>query len=84
MHRRAIVIALVSCLVLACGSEAALGESCDEEGVQDGQCESGLVCGKETDSSLRCQKVCSQQSDCPASQECNGLTGNVKACRVKK
>ena len=75
---------LTGLVVFACGSEGALGEDCDEEGVQDGECTSGLVCGKATDAALVCQTPCKEQSDCPANSDCNGISGDTKACRVKK
>lgn len=81
----------VSAMVLLLGSIATwvgcggkdLGESCDKEGSTD-PCNDGLVCGKETDGTLRCQKQCTSQADCPTGQECNGMTGSLKGCRVKK
>jgi hypothetical protein len=68
-----------------CGGEAALGEACDEEGV-DGECEGGAVCAKPGDSGeLECLPTCAEQSDCPAEQECNGVSNSgLKACRPKK
>lgn len=68
----------------ACGGEKKLGESCDESGKTDGECESGGVCGKQTSGSLQCLKVCTQQTDCSADQECNGVEGSsTKGCRLK-
>jgi hypothetical protein len=67
-----------------CGGAAALGEGCGEEGV-DGECEDGAVCGKPDDGeSLECLKTCVEQADCPADQECNGVSGtSLKGCRPK-
>jgi hypothetical protein len=73
------------CLILAaCGGEAALGEECGEAGV-DGECEDGAVCGKSDDSGdLICLEVCTDQDDCAADEECNGVDGsNLKGCRTK-
>ncbi|KYF85871.1 hypothetical protein BE18_01775, partial [Sorangium cellulosum] len=69
-------------LVWGCGGEAALGEACEDEGA-DGECEDGAVCGKPDDSAaLECLKVCVEQADCPADQECNGISGSsLKGCR---
>ena len=88
MCRNAVVIiaAFFVCLfAFACGGDAKLGESCDESGKTDGQCESGGVCGKPNDTSgLQCLKICIQQTDCPADQDCNGVDGTtVKGCRSK-
>lgn len=68
--------------LVACGA-AGLGETCDKEGATD-PCDDGLVCGKEVDSSLRCQKLCTVQTDCAATEECNGMSGSLKGCRAKK
>ncbi|WP_437947449.1 hypothetical protein WME98_42855 [Sorangium sp. So ce296] len=71
-------------LVWGCGGGAALGEACEDEGA-DGECEDGAVCGKPDDSAaLECLKVCVEQADCPADQECNGISGSdIKGCRPK-
>lgn len=71
-------------LMFACSSEAKTGESCDEPGKTDGVCESGAVCGKDTSVATLCLKVCTVQSDCAATQECNGVEGSsIKGCRTK-
>lgn len=67
--------------LLACGA-AGLGEACDKEGSTE-PCDDGLVCGKETSGALRCQKLCTAQTDCAADEECNGMSGNLKGCRKK-
>ena len=86
MRRLILLMALCAGAILsgACGGEAALGEECGEEGA-DGECEGGAVCGKPDDSdALECLKVCNDQDDCPADQECNGISGSdVKGCRPK-
>jgi hypothetical protein len=73
-------------LVVACG-DGAQGESCDESGIVDGECDDGLVCGKKSDDSadLICLKQCSAQSDCSGTEDCNGVSGSsLKACRPRK
>jgi hypothetical protein len=73
--------------VAACGGEAARGEECGESGVQEGECEAGSVCGTPGDDAelLECLKVCVDQADCPATEECNGVSGSsAKGCRPKK
>jgi len=79
-------LALGALLAAGCGGEAALGEECGETGAQEGECEDGSVCGKPDDASegLQCLKVCEDQDDCTADEECNGIEGaSVKACRPK-
>ncbi len=71
-------------LMLACSGEHDLGEQCEESGKTDGECESGGVCSPDTAGALRCLKICVEQTDCPADQECNGVEGSsLKACRLK-
>jgi hypothetical protein len=71
-------------VVLACGGEGDIGEPCDERGKTDGECKSGAVCGTDTGGALRCLKICAEQANCLADQECNGVEGtNLKACRIK-
>jgi hypothetical protein len=43
--RAARLMASVACLALAC-SGGELGETCDEEGVTEGECVDGAICGK--------------------------------------
>ena len=82
------VLLLVGLLgVWACGGEAALGEECGESGIEEGECESGSVCGTPGDDSeiLECLKVCTDQAGCAATEECNGVSGSsTKGCRPKK
>ncbi len=74
----------VALLIFACSGEHDIGEQCEHSGQTDGECESGGVCGVDTAGVLRCQKICVEQTDCPADQECNGIDGtNLKGCRPK-
>lgn len=74
---------LALAFVMGCSGAAALGEECDEEGA-DGECEDGAVCAKDTSDTPMCLKQCTEQSDCAADEECNGVTGSsLKACRMK-
>jgi len=84
------VAVFLSVLLLTIGSTAAcegdLGEECSKEGVVDGECDDGLVCGKKTNSNdLVCLKQCTNPGDCGGNGECNGV-GNtsLKGCRTKK
>jgi hypothetical protein len=78
-----LVVASLSFSV-ACSSEKKLGESCEESGKTEGECESGGVCGKNTGDALVCLKVCAAQTDCAAAEDCNGVDGtSTKGCRLK-
>ncbi len=71
--------------VAACSSEGKVGESCDESGKTDGECESGAICGKDTDGSQICLHICSEQTECGTDKDCNGVEGSsLKACRPKE
>lgn len=71
--------------LVGCGGEAAQGEECGEEGITEGECEEGSICGKPDDGEiLECLKICDEQADCPSDQECNGVSGSdLKGCRPK-
>jgi hypothetical protein len=87
--RRMILLAMTAAFALvmpACGGEAELGEECGEAGVQEGECVDGAICGATGDAegSLACIKVCTDDAQCAATEECNGVSGsNVKGCRPK-
>jgi hypothetical protein len=77
------LVPLLFVVLAACGG-GELGDECDEEGVQKGECSDGLVCGKKgaTDGSLVCLKQCSAQTDCSGEEVCNGVgETSLKACR---
>lgn len=79
-------VVVVATVLLACSSEGKVGEECDESGKVDGECEDGLVCGQSADSSasLKCLKQCTDQSQCAAGEDCNGVSGtSIKGCRPK-
>lgn len=85
MERRTLAALVLAAAVTSCGGGGELGEEWGEEGATDGECAEGLVCGKPGDGdALECLTICVDQADCPSDQECNGLTGSVKACRPKK
>jgi hypothetical protein len=87
--RRMILLAMTAAFALAmpaCGGEAELGEECGEAGVQEGECVDGAICGATDDAegSLACIKVCTDDAQCAATEECNGVSGtSVKGCRPK-
>lgn len=71
--------------MVACGGgDAALGEECGESGA-DGECAEGGICGKsDSHDALQCIKICTDQTDCAAGEECNGVDGSsIKGCRIK-
>jgi hypothetical protein len=79
---RALLFALF--FFVACSSESKIGEECDEQGKTDDECESGGVCGKSSAGTVICLKICSDQTQCGADEDCNGVEGtNLKGCRRK-
>ena len=76
---------VVVLVALACGSEGKIGEECGESGKVDGECEDGAVCGQaRTSTALACLKQCTDQAQCGATEDCNGVSGtSVKGCRPK-
>jgi hypothetical protein len=76
-------VLLVIALIPACSSAGKIGETCDKEGSTT-VCESNAACGKNPDGKLVCQKLCTDQAQCAATESCNGLTGSsLKTCRLK-
>jgi hypothetical protein len=85
--RKALVVFFVAAFVgvVACGGSK--GDSCDEEGKVQGECDEGLVCAHskdETTGSLECLTQCDTQINCQAGENCVGV-GNtsLKACRPR-
>jgi hypothetical protein len=79
-----LIVVAGGALAIACG-EADIGEQCEELGKQDGECEEGGICGKDTDGAVRCLRICFENDQCPPGTECNGVEGtNYKGCRIKK
>jgi hypothetical protein len=77
------VVLFIVALFPACSSAAKVGETCDKEGATEG-CESNAACGKNPNGALVCQRLCTDQAQCAATESCNGLTGSsLKTCRVK-
>ena len=86
MRKLGLSLAFLLASIVACG-EGSRGESCEEEGKVDGECDDGLVCGKKSDTSsdLACLKQCTQQGDCASGEGCNGVAGtSLKGCRPGK
>ena len=82
-----LAVLLILGTVVAC-SEGDIGEDCEEEGVVNGECTDGAVCGKKESTnagSLVCLKQCTSQADCGPGEDCNGVGGtSLKGCRTKK
>jgi hypothetical protein len=78
-------VLLSGLLALAACGNAEIGEECDKTGSTD-ECVEGGICdtlgGGST--TLQCLKICTQDSDCPTTQACTGVSGsNLKACHNK-
>ncbi len=76
-----LALPLLSVLALACG-KTEVGDACDDEGKTD-ECVDNAVCAKDKAGATKCLKVCTEQAQCAATEECNGTTGSLKACRAK-
>jgi len=85
-HTRLLIAAGFLICSASCSGEGAVGDECGESGVEDGECESGGVCGKRSDDSevLECLKICKGDEDCPSDLACKGVSGtDIKGCRAK-
>ncbi len=80
-----LALGLLFASMAACSGEGAVGEECEEEGKVDGECEDNAICGKRSDNgALTCLKQCTEQAQCAATEDCNGVSGsNIKACNPK-
>ena len=63
-----------------CGGGSGLGDSCDTSGSL-AECDAGLICtrvnGQDT-----CSQLCTEQEQCPAGWNCNGVPeSNLKSCQ---
>ena len=63
---------VLSGLVVACGTNA-LGESCDNIGESNGECDDGSVCSRDTNGEKRCLKICHSVTECPSGTRCGDL-----------
>lgn len=72
---------LIAVVVGACSSKADVGSSCANDGKTD-ECVDGAICSKTATGALTCQKICTDQNQCPTNTTCNGTTGgSTKSCR---
>jgi len=76
----AFVFGLLVVAIAACGT-GDIGEACEEDGVVQGECTDGAVCGKNKAGQLVCLKQCSTQLECPTGTTCNGTGSSLKGCR---
>jgi len=76
----AVAFFLLLAPVMGCGSDAKLGESCDMSGSLD-ECEAGTICTF-LNGSNTCYRICTEQAECPAGWNCNGVpNSNIKSCQ---
>jgi len=77
-----LALAFGACLVAGCASD--LGETCETSGSTD-ECVDDAVCVQAVSGEdPTCRKVCTDDSQCTATEGCNGVEGsNIKACRPK-
>ncbi len=76
---------MLAASIAACGNSGKVGEACTREG-DSAECIEGAVCGsgQGTGFAYACLTVCKEQSDCPATHECNGVANSsIKGCRIK-
>jgi hypothetical protein len=82
MLRMAISGAVVAALLIGCGGEGEIGDECDESGQTEDECVDGAICTNESDDANTCRKLCTEQEDCDAGENCNGISGsNLKSCQ---
>lgn len=66
----------------SCGSPK-IGESCKTAG-DSAACESGAMCTNNSGGGNTCFKVCTADSECATTEQCNGVSGtNIKSCQPK-
>lgn len=67
----------------ACSGKSDIGESCDTAGSTD-ECVDGAICTN-GDTGLTCRRRCTDDSQCAATEACNGVSNtNLKSCQPKK
>jgi hypothetical protein len=80
LRRLFVVLGLLG--AFACSGEAEVGEECDTAGSTD-ECVGGAVCTNDS-GGRRCRRVCNDDTQCAASEACNGVSGtNIKSCQPK-
>lgn len=82
MTFRALSVTLLLLTALGCGGTAEIGGACDTAGNTD-ECVDGAICTNESSSNV-CRKICTEQSQCSATENCNGVSnGSTKSCQPK-
>ena len=75
-------LAPVFLLFVGCG-RADVGEACDASGDAD-ECVDEAMCTKDATGSTTCRKRCTEDSQCAANEQCNGVSStNIKSCQPK-
>jgi hypothetical protein len=78
---RLLVALFLMLLLAACGGEGGLGDSCDTPS-SEGECEAGTICTNMSGNENRCRKLCTEQAECAALENCNGVSGSsLKSCQ---
>jgi len=81
--RRLVLMLSVLVATVACSGKSDIGESCDTAGSTD-DCVDGAICTND-DTGLTCRRVCTADTQCAATEACNGVSGtNIKSCQPKK
>lgn len=76
----ALVLAAAS---YGCGGKGEIGDGCDTAGATD-ECAEGVICTNNADSTFTCRKLCTDQAQCAANENCNGISNsNQKSCQPK-
>jgi hypothetical protein len=76
-----IVSMLLFVVVTGCGASD-IGEECDTSGSID-DCVGGAICTA-FGTANTCYKLCKEQTECSAEEDCNGVSGsNLKSCQPK-
>ncbi len=69
-------------LGVGCG-RADIGESCNEPG-RTSECVDEAICTGNPDGSATCRVRCTDDTQCSATEACNGVSGtNIKSCQPK-
>lgn len=78
-----IVMSMMFLLALAMGCGASdIGEECDTSGSTD-DCVDNAICTAFGGANI-CYKLCKEQTECSAEEDCNGISGsNLKSCQPK-
>ena len=77
LRLKALALLLVT---LAAGCAGDIGEACDKSGAEN-ECVDEAICTS-TATGTFCLKRCTDDLDCAANEQCNGVSGsNIKSCQ---